>query len=125
MIGEKILSNAVENLSTRAAKEQGTLSRMFTGTRSVQAKEAQNVLNLAKKGNYVGATSEGAANITRHAMAKDMEGMGKSRAGAIAARNGVALAALGAGAVGARYATGGTATTNRRGERDIAGIPFM
>lgn len=125
MIGEKILSNAAENLSTRAAKEQGNLSRMFTGTRRAQAQEAQNVLNLAKKGNYTGATAEAAANVTRHAMAKDMEGMGKSRAGAIAARNGLAIAALGAGAVGTRYMTGGTATMNNRGQRDIAGIPFM
>ena len=33
--------------------------------------------------------------------------------------------ALGAGAVGTRYVTGGSATTNNRGQRDIAGIPFL
>lgn len=125
MIGEKILANAANNLSTRAAKEQGTLSRMFTGTRKEQAAGAQQVLNLAKRGNYTGAMADSAAYATRHAMAKDMQGMGVQRAGAVAARNGAALATLGAGAVGLRYASGGTATMNNRGERDIAGIPFV
>lgn len=42
-----------------------------------------------------------------------------------AARIGVATAALGAGAVGTRYMTGGSFGYNNSGQRDIAGIPFI
>ncbi len=45
--------------------------------------------------------------------------------GTNAARWGATAGAYGAAAVGTRYMTGGTATTNNRGQRDIAGIPFI
>lgn len=40
-------------------------------------------------------------------------------------RAGATIGALGVGAVGTRYMSGGTATTNNKGQRDIAGIPFV
>lgn len=42
-----------------------------------------------------------------------------------AARIGAATAAYGGVAVGTRYLSGGSATTNNQGRRDIAGIPFI
>lgn len=42
-----------------------------------------------------------------------------------AMRVGAATTAYGAAAVGARALTGGSATTNNQGQRDIAGIPFF
>lgn len=41
------------------------------------------------------------------------------------ARIGAATAAVGAAAVGTRYMSGGSATHNNQGRRDIAGIPFV
>ena len=35
------------------------------------------------------------------------------------------IGAIGAGAIGIRYLSGGTFTTNNRGERDIVGIPLI
>lgn len=45
--------------------------------------------------------------------------------GAIAKRVGATAAVGGVGMVGARYASGGTIATNRNGDSDIAGIPFI
>ena len=42
-----------------------------------------------------------------------------------ATRIGATALAYGAAATGTRYMTGGSATTNNRGQRDIAGIPFI
>lgn len=42
-----------------------------------------------------------------------------------AVRAAAAAGALGTVAVGTRYLSGGSATVNNRGERDIAGIPFI
>ena len=42
-----------------------------------------------------------------------------------ATRIGATVGAYGVAAVGTRYMTGGSATTNNRGQRDIAGIPFV
>lgn len=125
MIGEKILSNAANNLSTRAAKEQGTFSRMLTGTRKDQSAHAQTMMDLATEGNFTGAVAEATGGLVRHATAKDMEGMGKARVGAVASRAALAAGGYGALALGTRYATGGTAGYNNSGQRDIAGIPFM
>lgn len=45
--------------------------------------------------------------------------------GTNAMRWGAAASIYGAGAVGTRALTGGNATTNNQGQRDIAGIPFL
>lgn len=42
-----------------------------------------------------------------------------------ATKVGVTAGAYGAGAIGLRYLSGGTLTTNNQGESDIAGIPFI
>lgn len=43
----------------------------------------------------------------------------------IATRAGVTAGAYAGGAIGLRYLSGGTLTTNNQGESDIAGIPFV
>lgn len=45
--------------------------------------------------------------------------------GQMALRYGVTAGAVGAGAIGARYASGGDLTHNSKGKKDIAGIPFI
>lgn len=45
--------------------------------------------------------------------------------GTNAMRWGAAASVYGAGAMGTRALTGGSATTNNQGQRDIAGIPFL
>lgn len=45
--------------------------------------------------------------------------------GQMALRYGATAGAVGAGAIGTRYANGGDLTHNSKGEKDIAGIPFI
>lgn len=56
-----------------------------------------------------------------YAIGGDYAGQGAKRAGVVLARTGLATGAV----VAPRYLSGGDMTTNRNGERDIAGIPFI
>lgn len=55
----------------------------------------------------------------------DRAGQGWGRGRAVATRAGMTVGAGMGIATGARYATGGSFTENRNGDRDIAGIPFI
>jgi len=55
----------------------------------------------------------------------DRAGQGWGRGRAVATRAGMTVGAGMGIATGARYASGGTFTENRNGDRDIAGIPFI
>ena len=77
--------------------------------------------------------SNGRIDAANEAQREALRGMGQAAKnyyfdgtlGERALRIGATAGAVGAAAVGTRYATGGTATTNNRGQRDIAGIPFI
>lgn len=51
--------------------------------------------------------------------------MGDSSIGTKALRYGATAGAVGAGAVGVRYLSGGSLTRNNDGQKDIAGVPFI
>ena len=74
-----------------------------------------------RKKEYAEAMKQPAKDLRRGVKSYYTDGDGWQKA----ARYGATGAALGTAAVGARYMTGGTATTNNRGQRDIAGIPFI
>lgn len=66
-----------------------------------------------------------AGKIGTFATGGDFAGQGWKRAGAVGARWGTPIAASVAAGTGMRYATGGSFTQDREGNRDIAGLPFM
>jgi len=98
--------------------------------------KAQHEAYGAEKDNIEKAMSSGAStydlNVGPSGGAK-MKNLGENvknyytegDASTLAARAGVTAGVYGAGAVGLRYASGGTLTTNASGESDIAGIPFI
>lgn len=81
--------------------------------------------NGARGANYDFNTAPGVGSRLKHAGQGIKDYYSTGDAGTIAAKVGVSAGVYGAGAVGLRYAGGGTLTRNNRGESDIAGIPII
>lgn len=132
-LGHQIMANAGAKSPAdfaRIARQQAeggqsTTSKMFLGSKSGSADHSERLLEAFTEGSTMDALGAAAAGIGRNLTAKDMAGEGWARAGAVAARNGIPLAAYGAVAGGTRYMSGGSMGTNNQGQRDIAGIPFL
>lgn len=131
-LSKSILSNSNASVPGEMAsklkqfgKDQGTASRVLQGDVSRQADKIDGMFQSFSDGDSWGGIKKAGGLQFDHITGKDMAGEGWARAGAVAARNGIPLAAYGAAANIPRYISGGTATTNNQGQRDIAGIPFL
>lgn len=95
------------------------------GLKAQMKEQAQQMFNKAgtiKPGPQDIMTDRGFLSKAKEYYTAGDIGRGK---GAIAKRVGATAAVGGVGMVGARYASGGTISTNKNGDSDIAGIPFI
>lgn len=123
------LSNSIANTSNAKKSE-----RLKAQLKAVQ--QNMNLSDEAFNTKRAAAIADGGKTRNKEfseALKKPAKDLGKGvkdyyttgTAGRKATRIGATVGAYGVAAVGTRYMTGGTATTNNRGERDIAGIPFL
>lgn len=112
-------------LAKQQGADQSTMSKIFKGSLAGNADNVDETLHTMANGSTMQGLGAVAKNTGRLITGKDMAGEGWARAGAVAARNGIPLAAYGVAANIPRYMSGGSATTNNQGQRDIAGIPFL
>ena len=134
------MANIFANLGpglAKEAKDQSLASMLFNGNakhfRDTHIDMNAQYLNESKKLQRKGKlpkdkvlqekpTATMKRNATDYLTARDMaENKGK----ALAVRHGALALAGTAAMVGPRYLSGGNMSTNNRGERDIAGIPFI
>ncbi len=125
------MANIFSNLGpglAKAAGEQSNFSRIVNGDAN-HFNLQQNKANkkLAKKNATETAFSSMKRNVKDYFNAQDLnyKDTVHLRNKAKLARGGMALAAFGGAALATRYADGGSLTRNSKGEKDIAGIPFI
>lgn len=108
-----------EDLAEYAEREK--ISRQKIKEMQAENRKAQGLIG----GQAMDVALDSAKAVGGWAVGSDRAGQGWARTRAVAARAGmVAGTGMAVGTAG-RYATGGTFTRNRDGERDIAGIPFV
>lgn len=128
MVSNKGISKEAE----KAFKEAGYSIPKNLEQLGATAKQVNATMDsmLTNYGNLIGDGASGAKDLTQRGQivvngVKDYYNPSQNGIGTTLARAGATLGLYEAGALGVRYASGGTLTTNSNGESDIAGIPFI
>lgn len=128
----KIFSNGADNIASTVADamrshgaKQGGFSKTMMGDSAHFADDMAHGAGQVADKQYWGAAKTFGKMSFDNKIGADMAGQGWKRTGAVAARNALPAAGFIAAANVPRYLSGGSATTNNQGQRDIAGIPFV
>ena len=130
--GEVVRPSALEGAARNATMSATESTRMKTIMEDAKMVDSKGNINrdgmaAMRKGQaeQLGAINAQKKEATRGLRNEARDYFMTDKMGTNAMRWGAAASIYGAGAVGTRTLTGGSATTNNQGQRDIAGIPFL